>query len=106
MNLSFATSGYRQPRLSPRPARYRKIFATMSKPAARRAIQVFSHGPSCLDGVVAAAAVARFYEGQRVLIRLVANNDSDRVLQELELRANRQAANPAVSRGESAAAPQ
>lgn len=58
----------------------------MSKPSARRAIQVISHGPSCLDGVVAAAAVARFYEGQRVVTRLVANNDSDRVLQELELR--------------------
>jgi oligoribonuclease NrnB/cAMP/cGMP phosphodiesterase (DHH superfamily) len=58
----------------------------MSKSGARRAIQVISHGPSCLDGVVAAAAVARFYEGQRVVTRLVANNDSDRVLQELELR--------------------
>ena len=58
----------------------------MTKPATRRAIQVVSHGPSCLDGVMAAAAVARFYEGQRVVTRLVANNDSDRVLQELELR--------------------
>ena len=58
----------------------------MSKPATRRAIQVISHGPSCLDGVMAAAAVARFYEGQRVITRLVANNESDRVLQELELR--------------------
>ena len=50
----------------------------MSKPATRRAIQVISHGPSCLDGVMAAAAVARFYEGQRVITRLVANHDSDR----------------------------
>ncbi len=58
----------------------------MSKPATRRAIQVVSHGPSCLDGVMAAAAVARFYEGQRVVTRLVANNDSDHVLQDLQLR--------------------
>lgn len=59
----------------------------MSKLRVPRAIQIISHGPSCLDGVVAAAAVARFYDGQRVAARLVANNDSDRVLQELELRA-------------------
>lgn len=58
----------------------------MSKPSVRRAVQIVSHGPSCLDGVVAAAAVARFYEGQRVATRLVANNDSDSVLQEIELR--------------------
>jgi oligoribonuclease NrnB/cAMP/cGMP phosphodiesterase (DHH superfamily) len=58
----------------------------MSKPATRRAIQVISHGPSCLDGVMAAAAVARFYEGERVVTHLVANNDSDSVLQELRLR--------------------
>jgi oligoribonuclease NrnB/cAMP/cGMP phosphodiesterase (DHH superfamily) len=59
----------------------------MGKATVRRVIQIISHGPSCLDGVVAAAAVARFYDGQRVAVRLVANNDSDRVLQELELRA-------------------
>ena len=35
---------------------------------------------------MAAAAVARFYEGQRVVTRLVANNDSDQVLQDLQLR--------------------
>jgi uncharacterized protein len=58
----------------------------MSKPGVRRAIQVISHGPNCLDGVMAAAAVARFYAGQRVNTRLVANSDSDSVLQELELR--------------------
>ena len=58
----------------------------MTKPATRRAIQVVSHGPSCLDGVMSAAAVARFYEGQRVVTRLVANNDSDHVLQDLQLR--------------------
>jgi oligoribonuclease NrnB/cAMP/cGMP phosphodiesterase (DHH superfamily) len=59
----------------------------MGKATVRRAIQIISHGPSCLDGVVAAAAVARFYDGHRVAARLVANNDSDRVLQGLELRA-------------------
>lgn len=59
----------------------------MSKTPVRRAIQVISHGPSCLDGVVAAAAVARFYDGERMRTRLVANSDSDRVLRDLELRA-------------------
>ena len=49
-------------------------------------IQVVSHGPSCLDGVMAAAAVARFYEGHKVLATLAGNNDADRVLQELRLK--------------------
>ncbi len=47
----------------------------------RRAIQVVSHGPSCLDGVMAAAAIERFYRGQRVVMTLAANGDSDRVIQ-------------------------
>jgi oligoribonuclease NrnB/cAMP/cGMP phosphodiesterase (DHH superfamily) len=58
----------------------------MSKARTRRTIQIISHGPSCLDGVMAAVAVARFYEGDRVITRLVANNDSDEALQNLELR--------------------
>jgi oligoribonuclease NrnB/cAMP/cGMP phosphodiesterase (DHH superfamily) len=66
------------------------FFQAMSNTTRRRAIQVISHGPSCLDGVVAAAAVARFHEGQRVQTRLVANDDSDSVLQNLELRADAQ----------------
>ena len=58
----------------------------MSRGNARRTIQIVSHGPSCLDGVMAAAAVARFYQGNRVIARLAANNESDRTLQDLEIR--------------------
>jgi oligoribonuclease NrnB/cAMP/cGMP phosphodiesterase (DHH superfamily) len=49
-----------------------------------RIIEVISHGPSCLDGVMAAAAVHRFYQGLRVHLRLAANGESDRVIQELK----------------------
>lgn len=51
-----------------------------------RTIQIVSHGPSCLDGVMAAVAVARFYEGDRVLTTLAGNSDSDRALQGLSSR--------------------
>lgn len=44
-------------------------------------VHVVSHGPSCLDGVMAAAAVRRFHPGDRVHTVLAANGDSDRVLQ-------------------------
>jgi oligoribonuclease NrnB/cAMP/cGMP phosphodiesterase (DHH superfamily) len=53
---------------------------------ASRTIQVVSHGPSCLDGVMAAAAVARFYDGHKVTATLAGNNDADRALQELTLK--------------------
>ncbi len=52
-----------------------------------RTIEVISHGPSCLDGVMAAAAVHRFYHGFRVRTTLAANGESDRVIQELKPRA-------------------
>jgi uncharacterized protein len=55
--------------------------------ATSRTIQVISHGPSCLDGVMAAAAVARFYGRERVMTTLAGNGDSDRVLQAVKLRA-------------------
>ncbi len=51
-----------------------------------RTIQVVSHGPSCLDGVMAAAAVARFYDGHRVLTTLAGNNEADHTLQNLTLK--------------------
>jgi oligoribonuclease NrnB/cAMP/cGMP phosphodiesterase (DHH superfamily) len=51
-----------------------------------RTIHVISHGPSCLDGVVAAAAVRRFYDHDRVHTTLAANGDSDRVIQALKAR--------------------
>ena len=50
----------------------------------RQTIQIVSHGPSCFDGVVAAATVARFHEGDRVSVTLAANNESDRVIQGLK----------------------
>ena len=52
----------------------------MSRPD-RRTIQVVSHGPSCLDGVMAAATIKRFYPEERVITTLAANGDSDRVIQ-------------------------
>ena len=52
----------------------------MSRPD-RRTIQIVSHGPSCLDGVMAAAAIKRFYLAERVITTLAANGDSDRVIQ-------------------------
>jgi uncharacterized protein len=51
-----------------------------------RTIQIISHGPSCLDGVMAAAAIARFFEGNRVFASLPGNSDSDRAIQSLKLR--------------------
>src|SRR6266851_6329437 len=51
-------------------------------------IQVVSHGPSCLDGVMAAAAVARFYDGHRVFTTLAGNGDADSTIQELNIRSD------------------
>ncbi|MGH7780569.1 MAG: hypothetical protein ACREQR_12145 [Candidatus Binataceae bacterium] len=51
-----------------------------------RTIQIVSHGPSCLDGVMAAAAVARFYDGERVIAVLPGNNEADRTIRGLELK--------------------
>ena len=52
----------------------------------RRNIQVVSHGPSCLDGVMAAAAIKRFFADERVITMLAANGDSDRVIQNLRAK--------------------
>jgi oligoribonuclease NrnB/cAMP/cGMP phosphodiesterase (DHH superfamily) len=52
----------------------------------RRTIQIVSHGPSCLDGVMAAASVARFYSGERIQTALAANQDSDRTLSAIRPR--------------------
>jgi oligoribonuclease NrnB/cAMP/cGMP phosphodiesterase (DHH superfamily) len=48
-------------------------------------IQIVSHGPSCFDGVVAAVTVARFYQGFNVTPLFAANQDADRVIQELRV---------------------
>jgi len=53
----------------------------------RRVIQVVSHGPACFDGVVAAATVARFYQGHRVIPILAANGESDDKIQALKAKA-------------------
>ena len=44
-------------------------------------VQVVSHGPSCLDGVTAAAAIRRFYANERVQTVLAPNGDTDRMIQ-------------------------
>ncbi|HUO04086.1 MAG TPA: hypothetical protein VMU16_02700 [Candidatus Binataceae bacterium] len=51
-----------------------------------RTIQIVSHGPSCLDGVMAAATVARFYDGQKVTAILPGNSDSDHAIQGLRAK--------------------
>ena len=58
-----------------------------------RTIQVVSHGPSCLDGVMAAAAVARFYDGYKVFAMLAGNNEADNVLSSLKLKSDNGAEN-------------
>src|SRR5215813_9170653 len=47
-----------------------------------KTVNVVSHGPTCLDGVTAAVAVARYYgDGARVRVRFASNNEIDSVLQ-------------------------
>ncbi len=56
----------------------------MGKHAAGK-VQIVSHGPSCFDGVVAAVTVARFYSGFNVTPAFAANQDADRVIEELHV---------------------
>jgi oligoribonuclease NrnB/cAMP/cGMP phosphodiesterase (DHH superfamily) len=53
---------------------------------AEEKIQIISHGPSCFDGVVAAVTVARFYQGFSITPVFAANQDADRIIQELRIR--------------------
>jgi oligoribonuclease NrnB/cAMP/cGMP phosphodiesterase (DHH superfamily) len=53
-----------------------------------RTIQIVSHGPSCLDGVMAAAAVARFYDGEKVFAALAGNNEADHVIGNLKIKSD------------------
>ncbi len=56
------------------------MIAGMSK-----TVHVVSHGPTCLDGVTAAVAVARYYgERARVIPRFASNSEIDAVLQSVE----------------------
>src|SRR5262245_66313024 len=51
-------------------------------------VHVVSHGPHCLDGVTAAAAVASYYETRAdVVPHFASNSEVDRVLSGLELPA-------------------
>jgi oligoribonuclease NrnB/cAMP/cGMP phosphodiesterase (DHH superfamily) len=56
----------------------------MGKHAAGK-IQIVSHGPSCFDGVVSAVTVARFYQGFNVTPVFAANQDADRIIEELRV---------------------
>ncbi|HZP41505.1 MAG TPA: DHHA1 domain-containing protein [Candidatus Binatia bacterium] len=50
-----------------------------------RHVQIVSHGPHCLDGVAAAVAVTRFFEGEATIdVRFAGNNEVDAVLRALE----------------------
>src|SRR5215472_9225485 len=59
----------------------------MAQPIAqpsRKIVHVVSHGPTCLDGVTAAAAVARYYgDRARVQACFASNSEIDSVLQAL-----------------------
>jgi oligoribonuclease NrnB/cAMP/cGMP phosphodiesterase (DHH superfamily) len=57
---------------------------------ARPVIHVVSHGPHCLDGVAAAAAVARFHEGADVRATFASNQEVNGILRELEPRRGEQ----------------
>lgn len=54
---------------------------------ARPVLHVVSHGPHCLDGVAAAAAIARYYEGADVRARFASNQEVDEVLRGIEPKA-------------------
>ena len=53
----------------------------------RPVLHVVSHGPHCLDGVAAAATVARFHEGADVRTVFASNQEVDAVLRGIEPRA-------------------
>jgi oligoribonuclease NrnB/cAMP/cGMP phosphodiesterase (DHH superfamily) len=52
--------------------------------ATERTIHIVSHGPHCLDGVAAAVAVARFYEGDRIIPRFSGPPQVDGVLRAVD----------------------
>lgn len=57
-------------------------------PQKTNTVLVVSHGPSCLDGVIAAAVVARFHDGHHVLTTLPSNSESDHTIQSLKSEAD------------------
>src|SRR5690554_6464488 len=56
----------------------------------RPVLHVVSHGPYCLDGLAAAAAVARFHEGADVRPVFVAKEEVDRALREVDAKPGEQ----------------
>lgn len=53
----------------------------------KKLVQVVSHGPHCLDGAVAALAVARYREtSAEVVVRFAGNSEIDAVLRAIEAR--------------------
>jgi len=47
-------------------------------------IHVVSHGPHCLDGIAAAASIARFHDAADVRVRFAANAEVDEVLRTID----------------------
>lgn len=47
-------------------------------------LHIVSHGPHCLDGVAAAAAVARFHEGRPIDVKFASNREVNEVLRSIE----------------------
>src|SRR5262245_56981270 len=63
----------------------------MIRPPMPKTVQVVSHGPTCLAGVTAAVAVARYYgERARVNARFASNSEIDAVLQALRPEGDRE----------------
>ncbi len=62
------------------PVRTDDTLATMST----KTVWVVSHGPSCLDGAAAAAAVSRFHEPLPMRVRFASNQDVDAILRETD----------------------
>jgi len=50
-----------------------------------RLVHIVSHGPHCLDGVTAAAAIARYYSGVPVVPRFSGNPKINEIIQGLEI---------------------
>ena len=57
----------------------------MKVPNRPEIVHIVSHGPHCLDGVAAAAAIARFYGGSEIRPHFSGNTRINEVLQELEV---------------------
>ena len=51
----------------------------------QKLVQIVSHGPHCLDGVTAAAAIARYYPGVPVIPRFSGNPKINEVIQGLDV---------------------